>query len=266
MLQAMTRHRRPATGWRAVLCGLLLLAASVPAWARFPLPPRGDRSVHDLAGVLDPASETTLERRHTELYQKTRVAIVVITVKHLDDETLSDFAVRVGTEWGAGRKREDRGIVVAVTTDEPHIFVATGYGVEGFLPDGRVGSILDRDAVAPLRARHFDAALNATSAALVAACAAEYGVTIDGIQPSRRPGRPSGFPWPVLLFLLFVAFTFVMRLVMGVPLGPGRRYRRGIWYGGGFGGGGFGGGFGGGGGGGFGGFGGGGFGGGGAGR
>src|SRR5262245_42468588 len=135
MLQAMTRHRRPATGWRAVLCGLLLLAASVPAWARFPLPPRGDRSVHDLAGVsvprpprgdpsvpglagvLDPASETTLERRHTELYQKTRVAIVVITVKHLDDETLSDFAVRVGTEWGAGRKREDRGIVVAVTTD-----------------------------------------------------------------------------------------------------------------------------------------------------
>lgn len=206
-----------------------------------------------------------MERRHTELFQKTRVAIVVVTVPRLEDETLSDFAVRVGSEWGAGKKGEDRGIVVAVTTEEPHIFVATGYGVEGFLPDGRVGSILDRDAVAPLRARNFDAALNATSAALVAACAAEYGVTIEGIQPSRRPDRPSRIPWPVLLFLLFLAFMFFMRLRMGIPLGVGRR-SRGIWYGGGFGGGGFGGGFGGGGGGGFGGFGGGGFGGGGAGR
>ncbi|HXU11878.1 MAG TPA: TPM domain-containing protein [Candidatus Binatia bacterium] len=266
MIQSGTRHRRPATGRRPALCGLVFLAALVPAWARFPLPPHGDRSVHDLAGVLDPATETTMERRHTELFQKTRVAIVVVTVPRLENETLSDFAVRVGSEWGAGKKGEDRGIVVAVTTEEPHIFVATGYGVEGFLPDGRVGSILDRDAVAPLRARNFDAALNATSAALVAACAAEYGVTIEGIQPSRRPDRPSRIPWPVLLFLLFLAFMFFTRLRMGIPLGVGRRSRRGIWYGGGFGGGGFGGGFGGGGGGGFGGFGGGGFGGGGAGR
>jgi uncharacterized protein len=266
MLQHRTRHPRLTAGWRPLLAGLLLAAVSAHAWARLSLPPHGDRSVHDLAGVLDPASETTLERRHTELFQKTGVAILVITVPRLEDETLSDFAVRVGTEWGAGKKGEDRGIVVAVTTEEPHIFVATGYGVEGFLPDGRVGSMLDREAVAPLRARNFDAALNATSAALVAACAAEYGVTIEGIKPSRRPDRPSGIPWPALLFLLFLAFSFVMRLVMGVPLGLGRRYRRGIWYGGGFGGGGFGGGFGGGGGGGFGGFGGGGFGGGGAGR
>ena len=207
-----------------------------------------------------------MEQRHAELFQKTRVAIVVVTVPRLDDETLSDFAVRVGTEWGAGRKREDRGIVVAITTEEPHIFVATGYGVEGFLPDGRVGSMLDRYAVAPLRARDFSRALDATSQALVAACAAEYGVTIEGIQPSRRPDRPPRIPWPVLLFLLFLAFMFLMRLRLGIPLGVGRRSRRGIWYGGGFGGGGFGGGFGGGRGGGFGVFGGGGFGGGGAGR
>ena len=207
-----------------------------------------------------------MERRHAELFRKTRVAIVVITVPRLEDEELSDFAVRVGSEWGAGKKGEDRGIVVAVTTEEPHIFVATGYGVEGFLPDGRVGSILDRYAVSPLRARSFSLALEETSAALVAACAAEYGVTIEGIDPSARPDRSRGLPWPGLLFLLLIGLIFVGRSLLGIPLGLGR-HRRGMWYGGGFGGGGFGsGGFGGGGGGGFGGFGGGGFGGGGAGR
>src|SRR6185369_2653387 len=113
MLQHRTRHPRLTAGWRPLLGGLLLAAVSAHAWARLSLPPHGDRSVHDLAGVLDPASETTLERRHTELFQKTGVAILVITVPRLEDETLSDFAVRVGTEWGAGKKGEDRGIVVA---------------------------------------------------------------------------------------------------------------------------------------------------------
>ncbi len=142
------------------------------------------------------------------------------------------------------------------------MFVATGYGVEGFLPDGRVGAILDGYVVGPLRSRDFDTALLQASGQLVAACAAEYGVTIAGIEPSEAPpGRGfGGFP-PILFFLLLFIALFVFRVFI-IPRG---RYR-GVWYGGGFGGGGFGGGGFGGGGGGFGGFGGGGFGGGGAGR
>ena len=220
--------------------------------------------MHDLAGVLSPESIETLERRHAELYQKTGVALVLITVKGLEEETLPDFAVRVGSEWGAGKKGQDRGIVVAVTTDEPHIFVATGYGVEGFLTDGRVGAILDRHVVGPLKARQFDTALLQASGQLVAVCAAEYNVTIGGVGPSDVP--PEGQPIRILLLLLIFAVFLVLRLIV-IPLSRRGGYR-GMWYGGGFGGfggGGFGGGFSGGGGG-FGGFGGGGFGGGGAGR
>ena len=87
MLRRRTGHRRFNAEGRATLAGLLLLAASAYAWARLPLPPHGDRSVHDLAGVLDPGSVTKMERRHAELFQKARVAIVVITVPRLEDET-----------------------------------------------------------------------------------------------------------------------------------------------------------------------------------
>lgn len=205
-----------------------------------------------------------MERRHAELRRKTGAAIVVITVASLEDETLADFAVRAGHEWGAGKKGEDRGIVIAVTTDEPHVFVATGYGVEGFLPDGRVGAILDRYAVPPLRAREFSTALVQTSGALLAACAAEYGVTIEGIGPIERASRSRQGGWLTLLPIILFVVLFLVFRVMAFPAARGRR-GRGMWYGGGFGGGGLGGGFGGGGGG-FGGFGGGGFGGGGAGR
>lgn len=249
------------------LLGMATPASDVAAAPLLPVPPRGDRSIHDLAGALSPATVERLEARHKELFEKTGVAIVVIAVKRLDDETLSDFAVRVGTEWGVGRRGQDRGMVIAITTEEPHIFVATGYGVEGFLPDGRVGSILDTVAVGPLRRGEFDAAIDGTSAALVAACASEFGVSIGGVEPAAAPPEIAirGVPPGVIILIVLLAFVVLFRFIL-----PSSRsgWRRGMWYGGGFGGG-LGGGFGrgfGGGGGGFGGFGGGGFGGGGAGR
>jgi uncharacterized protein len=261
--QARTRWRfHPGARRVTTAAAIALLSLTFATAARLKLPPHGDRSVHDLAGVLSPGSVEVLEHRHAELYQKTGVALVLITVKSLEDETLPDFAVRVGSEWGAGKKGQDRGIVVAVTTDEPHIFVATGYGVEGFLTDGRVGAILDQYVVGPLKARQFDAALLQASEHLVAACATEFGVTIGGIEPGQAPPPGAQVRIPPIVSLLFLIALFVVfRVVIG--LSRGGRYR-GVWYGGGFGG--FGGGGFGGGGGGFGGFGGGGFGGGGAGR
>ena len=247
-----------ATAW-------LVLALVSPADAAVELPAPGDRSIHDFAGVLAPEEVAALEARHRELFQKTEVAIVVVLVKTAEQEPLSDFAVRVGKEWGVGRKGKDRGIVVAITTEEPHIFVATGYGVEGYLPDGRVGGILDTHVVEPLRRRDFNAAVQNASAGLVQATAEEYGVSIGATPatPSRAPRSQrtstAGIIFRILLGLLVL--FIVMRnpslfwlLLLSGRGGGGRS------HGGGFGGGGFGGD------GGFGGFGGGGFGGGGAGR
>jgi uncharacterized protein len=239
-----------------------------PAAAEVRLPPPGDRSVHDLASVIRPEDAATMERRHRALFDASGVAIVVVTVPDLEGEPIEDFATRVGTEWGVGRKGEDRGIVVALALAPRRIYVATGYGVEGFLPDGRVGALIDREVMPVLRQGDLSRALVQASAALVAAAAAEYGLNIDGLHPSRgarrqRPGGPKSvvaLAVMALLALLFIIFAARNPAAAAILLAASRggRGRGGL---GGFGGGGFGGG-----GGGFGGFGGGGFGGGGAGR
>ena len=255
----------------ACLGAVLVAAGSRPVHAQIQLPPPQGQTVHDFAGVLAAEHAAEMERRHRELFGKTEVAIVVITVPALDGEPIEEFAVRVGTEWGVGKSDEDRGIVAALAIEERGIYIATGYGVEGFLPDGRVGGILD--GAAPLLVRNdFSAGLLHISAALVAAAADEYGVTIEGsaavsTQP-RRPGRgleraPAN-PL-VVLFMLAVLGYLVVRhprllLLMLLFSGVGRGFGGYGMRRGGFGGGGFGGGSG------FGGFGGGGFGGGGAGR
>ncbi len=245
------------------LAALLVLAAAAPAAALVRLPPPEDRSIHDLAGVLSPGTVQALEARHAELFRKTGVALVVVTIPDVEGEPLGDFAVRAAKEWGVGKKGQDRGIVVAITTGEPHVFVATGYGVEGYLPDGRVGGILDRYVVGPLRSRDFDGAVQMASAALTQASAQEFGVAIGGTPEasSGAPGRPVSavrivFQLILALIVLIILIRNPSLLLLLLMSGRGGR----IGGGGGFRGGGLGGS------GGFGGFGGGGFGGGGAGR
>jgi len=271
----MTAFAHPRLAAGLALVGLLVAALFLatplvvpPAAAEVRLPPPGDRSVHDLASVVRPDDAAAMERWHRALFDASGVAIVVVTVPDLEGEQIDDFATRVGADWGVGRKGEDRGIVVVLSLAPRRIYIATGYGVEGFLPDGRVGALIDREVMPVLRTGDLSRGLVQASAGLVAAAAAEYGLNIEGLHQSRgarrqRPGGPksvAALAVMAALALLFIIFAARNPALAAILLASSRGGRRG-GFGGGFGGGGFGGG-----GGGFGGFGGGGFGGGGAGR
>jgi len=266
---------RPAARFACALLLSVAPAATV-ASAVTPLPARDGRSVYDTARVIRAEDVRQMESWHRALYDSTGVAIVVITVPRLEDETIDEFAVRAGSAWGVGKKGDDRGIVIALSMDPRRIHVATGYGVEGYLPDGKVGGILDSEVMPHLKAGDYSRGLLQASAAFTSVAAQQAGLAIDGLQEKRVQGRTRGrggggfFGILFLLVILFVVLSSIRNPVLAALIlsGMGRRGRGPGGFGGGFGRGGFGGGgFGGGGfSGGFGGFGGGGFGGGGAGR
>lgn len=224
------------------------------ARAQTPLPARNpDRSVYDVAGVIEDAQQAAMEALHVELFRKTGVAIVTVAVPALVDETIEDFAVRVGTAWGVGTAGQDRGIVVAFARDDRRIFVATGYGVEGYLPDGKVGAILDQHVLPHLRQGDFSTGLYQASVALAAASAREYGVTVTGAEAPRAPEPSPGWTaveWIVRGALALVALYLLVRhprLLLFSLFAGGLRRNGGGGFGagggfGGFGGGGFGGG------------------------
>jgi uncharacterized protein len=255
---------------RPALVLVFLLVATGAASAKTPLPRQVNGvSVYDAAGVIDQGTEQRMEALHMELRQKAGVAIVVVTVPALEDETIDELAVRVGHEWGVGQKGKDEGIVVARSMDPSKIFIATGYGSEGYLPDGKVGAI--RDEAVPRLRKGDPGGYFLISARLAEAAAKEHNIQLSGMPdlPPQQVGRKRSCAGSVLglLLLLFLIGAFVGRgrggrggggmggLMTGMILG---NILSGMTRGG-FGGGGFGGG-----GGGFGGFGGGGFGGGGA--
>ena len=233
--------------------GFAVVAFVASAAAQTPLPRTTQgRSVYDTAGVISQTHVAVMERAHAELRNKAGVSIAVVTVPQLDAaDSIEEFAVRFGHERGVGRKGEDRGIVVALSVRDRRIFVATGYGVEGYLPDGKVGRFIDEYAVPHLRGNDFSSGLTNLSLGLVQASAQEFQVAVTG-QPQvtrRRPRRRApGMADLILGIIAGIGFLYMAirhpRLLFWILLSGRLSGRRG---GGGFGGGGFwgGGGFGG---------------------
>jgi uncharacterized protein len=125
------------------------------------------------------------------------------------------------------------------------IFIATGRGAEGFLPDARVGRI--RDAMTPFLAREeYGAGLARGVDLLAQAFAQQSGVTLTGVPPPRGDESdrlPIPISWIVVAVIVLLIATRGRILLLPLWFGGfgGGRGGRSWGGGGGFGGGGFGG-------------------------
>jgi len=195
-----------------ILAVVALVLATAPAHALTPLPTRADHSVYDAAGVIDAATEARLEALDTELFAKAGVAMVVVTVPKLDGETIDQLAVRVQHDWGVGAKGKDESVVVAVAIAERKIFIATGYGSEGYLPDGKVGEIRDR-ARPLLAANDYAHGLLQIAQEIAPIAAAAHQVALDdSVRPTAAPVRDTGCGSTIPTLVFFAVFAVIALL------------------------------------------------------
>jgi uncharacterized protein len=231
-----------------------------------PLPsPQG--FVSDFAGVISASTRQQLTSLLQELKEKTSAEIAVVTVDTTQPLSTFDYAMKIAETWKPGAKGRDNGVVFLVAVKDRKMFVVTGYGVEGALPDGKVGAIQDEYILPAFKRGEYARGILDGVRVMASVLAQEYGVTLTGVPSYAVGARGSRVgeldPMLVLLFA-FILFAVLLASFTGTRRSRYTRFGGGRPHSGGYGGG-FGGGFGGSGGG-FGGFGGGGFGGGGAGR
>lgn len=228
-----------AAGWLLSLC---LLAAAAAAT----IPPRpsgpGARPIVDAAGVLSAEQFARLDATLGDLYRKTGVTAGVLTVTSIAPDTIEDYAVRAFADWRLGREGKDDGLLLVVAVEDRRVRLETGYGIEGTLPDGRVGELLDRYALPHFREGRYGDGIVAVMEAAAAILAAEAPPD----PPAGAPPAGSRGLDPRWLILLFLAAVLLARLLGGQGgrprrFGPGpgrprRGYRGPIIVPGGFGG------------------------------
>jgi uncharacterized protein len=238
-----------ALGVWLALSGIALAAATEPTV------PTARGYVSDYVGVLDAATVRDLDALIGELKAKTGAEIAVVVVDSTAPLTAVDYAMKIAEAWKPGAAGKDNGVVFLAAVKDRQMFILTGYGVEGALPDGRVGAIRDELVRPAFRRGDYAGGIRAATQAMAAIIAHDAGVELAGARAVPVGRQPPRYSSALLLIVLLIIFMMLFSRFPLLPLFIGGS--------GGFRGGGFGGGFGGGGGG-FGGFGGGGFGGGGA--
>ena len=101
--------------------------------------------VNDFAGVIDQNSKARMDSLIRILKEKTGVEIAVVTVDTIaPSASIEDYSIRLAEQWGIGKKGEDTGILLLLAMGERRVRIEVGYGLEGIIPDGLAGEIIDR--------------------------------------------------------------------------------------------------------------------------
>ena len=119
----------------------LALAAEVPDYT--------NKYMNDFAGIFTTGQAASIQATLQELDQNTTAEVVVVTIKDCGGD-YDGFAMDIAEKWKIGKADKDNGLLILYCQAEKKITVKTGYGLEGILPDSKVGRMLD-DYYVPLR-------------------------------------------------------------------------------------------------------------------
>ena len=225
-----------------------------------PVPPR---LVVDLTGTLAPDQRDALEAKLVAYDDTTSNQIAVVIIPTTGDYDISEVAYMIGRKWGVGNKEFNNGIVFLVAKNDRKVFIATGYGLEGAIPDITAKRIIENEVVPNFRGNDYYRGIDFGVDALMLAAAGEYKAPA-GYGNRGRKGTGGSLLGMIIVFLIILFILSRINRGGGGAFMSRRGYRNWtgpstMWFppsgggGSGWGGGGGGGGFGGFGGGGFGG-------------
>ncbi len=212
--------------------------------------PNPPRLVNDYSGILDNNEVAALERKLVAYDDSTSTQIAIVIENSLEGDDIFEYSHRLAEQWGIGRKGKNNGVLIYIAIQDRQLYIQTGYGAEGFLPDAMARRIIDQVIAPSFRNQNYHTGLDKATEYIMKLGSGEY--TNDNVY--RKD-----FPFEVLIFIII--FIIIIALISKgggggyngggrynsggtgwIIMGPGSG-RGGGWNsgGGGFGGGGFGG-------------------------
>jgi uncharacterized protein len=205
--------------WAAVLVVSVLTALATAAEPLSSIPnPRVQNGtwVTDMPRALRADTVSRLNERIGALERDTGIEMAVVVMRSLDGLSIEEAAADLFEMWGIGKKDRDNGLLLLWSVGDRRVRVEVGYGLEGVIPDGKAGAILDAYVIPRFRAGQFDDGILAGVDALLAA-ARDEGIELPLAATESYDDDSGGSFW--------------LPLVGSIPLGIGsligfRKWRR----------------------------------------
>lgn len=165
--------------------------------------------VNDFTGeVLEPGEINSLNTRLKAYQDSTSTQVVVIIMSKLPKNwgDISDLAFETGDRWKIGQEDKDNGILILILFDDRKMFIATGYGAEGALPDMLCARIVRNDMAPLFKSGEYYKGISAGIDKIELAMKGEYteadAAEIESIEDKK-------FKCLLILFVAAIIFIFI---------------------------------------------------------
>lgn len=171
-------------------------------------------------GTLTDDQRQELENKLVAFDDSTSTQIAVVIIPSLNGNDIADFNVKLGRAWGVGGKEFNNGIILLIAKDDRKLHIATGYGVEGALPDITAKHIIEENIVPNFKGDDYYRGIEEGTDAIIQAVKGEYSAP-------RNYGKSKGKAIGNIVFIIILIIIF---LALGSGRGGGGSFmsRRGF--------------------------------------
>ena len=180
---------------------LLLITQVLLAQGDFPKRPKPPKLVNDFTNTLSPSEQATLERKLVAFNDSTSTQIAVVLMSSVGQYDIGDYAFQLGEKWGIGQEGKDNGLLILAAMNDRKIFIATGYGMEGAVPDAIANRIVDNVIVPAFRREDYYEGLDQATDMIIKLASGEYDA-----EDIEKKGNHGG----AIFFLLFFIVVFIV--------------------------------------------------------
>lgn len=179
-----------------------------------------NQPVIDQANILSPAEKQRLTDQLQAIYRGGLAQAAVVIVPTTNGLPIFDYALQVADKWKLGSKDIDDGLLILVAVNDRDIYILSGYGLEGTLPDAALKRII-RENITPLfKQNDYAAGLSSGIEALTARLNADPDVLAraDAQAAARstgNAGQTDDTPSSIFLFIMAMIFGNVVTAIFG---------------------------------------------------
>lgn len=169
-------------------------------------PQKGKQTlVNDFSGTLTEDQKQTLEQKLVTFNDSTSTQIAVVIIPDLSGYEISDYSTQLGRAWGVGGKEFNNGVVLLISKNDHKINIATGYGVEGALPDITCKHIISEVIAPDFKGNDFYRGIDEGTNAIMLATRGEYTAPQVAQQGKLSLGRIIFIILIVIVILSFMS-------------------------------------------------------------
>ncbi len=181
---------------------VFLLLACAAISQNLPKKPEPPRLVNDYTNTLTEDQRHSLENKLVAFDDSTSTQIAVVIIPSLEGYDINEYNVALGRSWGVGGKEFSNGVILLIAKNDRKLNIATGYGVEGALPDITAKHIIDDVIVPNFKGNDYFRGIDEGTDAIIKAVQGEY--------KTPRKAKSSGKGMPIIVFIIIILIVLMI--------------------------------------------------------